>query len=370
MPTPDEQDRTPPHGDALLPRVTFTERDPLGLADGLEDLRPDPDYVCGASACDDPACRIHGPRLAPTPPEDWDHFVRNLCPARSPQGTLCTLGRRHVLEEDWDGYHFTASSERAERWRGDHPAETHEPFFAPPGLVPLAFGGDGQVDGDATYDPSRLDVSIEADPTVWTAPPGTPLPVPGDPLTDEWRELGILEPEDAAGAAFEQLRQWKAPTLNLDGLFTLEHDPRVEERLAELFDSLPPGLVTAIRETGRRMKVLEAVGEEAARAVDLHPNEGLELGPPVPPEARVIDEAFLRPAVCHHLGIPTADRARAQLEARHAAGVASWLDVLLEEVAEAAEAYHDTPEAFRAELVQVAGVAVNMILTLDKRMTP
>lgn len=71
--------------------------------------------------------------------------------------------------------------------------------------------------------------------------------------------------------------------------------------------------------------------------------------------------------------IPTADRARSKCQLR---GVRpdgdpdAWASILVEELCEAVEAgvlYHPSESAMRAELVQVAAVAVAWIEAIDRR---
>jgi hypothetical protein len=61
----------------------------------------------------------------------------------------------------------------------------------------------------------------------------------------------------------------------------------------------------------------------------------------------------------------SADAARAAYENSFRAGKGTWLDVLLEEIAEAFE--ETDPEKLRAELVQVAAVTVAWIEAIDRR---
>lgn len=67
-------------------------------------------------------------------------------------------------------------------------------------------------------------------------------------------------------------------------------------------------------------------------------------------------------------GIPTADRARHRCQLKARAGVVTWADILIEEVAEVVEAgvLHGE-QALRGELVQVAAVAVAWIECIDRR---
>ena len=72
--------------------------------------------------------------------------------------------------------------------------------------------------------------------------------------------------------------------------------------------------------------------------------------------------------VFRDLGIPTATRAREDCQARSAKGD-TWAHIIVEELAEAVEAatlHGDGPE-LRAEVVQVAAVAVAWLEALDRR---
>jgi hypothetical protein len=60
-----------------------------------------------------------------------------------------------------------------------------------------------------------------------------------------------------------------------------------------------------------------------------------------------------------------AEHAKAMTDAAAEAGVVTWRDILHEEVC---EAFAETdPEALRAELVQVAAVAVKWVEAIDRR---
>lgn len=69
---------------------------------------------------------------------------------------------------------------------------------------------------------------------------------------------------------------------------------------------------------------------------------------------------------CAFFGIPSADAARLFCETAFRAGTGSNAHILLEEVSEAIEAAHD-PVHLRAELVQVAAVAMKWIEQIDRR---
>jgi hypothetical protein len=60
-----------------------------------------------------------------------------------------------------------------------------------------------------------------------------------------------------------------------------------------------------------------------------------------------------------------ADFARLRCQERFAAGTGTWLDVLLEEVAEAAA--ESDPAALREELLQVGAVATAWVEAIDRR---
>lgn len=59
------------------------------------------------------------------------------------------------------------------------------------------------------------------------------------------------------------------------------------------------------------------------------------------------------------------DKAQRQCDERHSAGEGSWLDILLEEVYEAAA--EEDPAKLREELVQVAAVTVAWVEAIDRR---
>ncbi|GAA4586944.1 hypothetical protein GCM10023194_34500 [Planotetraspora phitsanulokensis] len=67
-------------------------------------------------------------------------------------------------------------------------------------------------------------------------------------------------------------------------------------------------------------------------------------------------------------GLPEADRARQAVEDAAARGLPTWRDILYEEVMEAFA--EDDPERLRAELIQVAAVAVKWVQALDQRVRP
>lgn len=69
---------------------------------------------------------------------------------------------------------------------------------------------------------------------------------------------------------------------------------------------------------------------------------------------------------CAFFGIPTAEAARLACEDASRRGIGSNAHILLEEVSEAIEAAHDAIH-LRAELVQVAAVAMKWIEQLDRR---
>lgn len=72
---------------------------------------------------------------------------------------------------------------------------------------------------------------------------------------------------------------------------------------------------------------------------------------------------------CAFFGIPTADAARLFCETAFRTGTGSNAHILLEEVSEAIEAAHN-PVHLRAELVQVAAVALKWIEQIDRRSSP
>lgn len=66
------------------------------------------------------------------------------------------------------------------------------------------------------------------------------------------------------------------------------------------------------------------------------------------------------------LPFPSSTRARLTVEQLAAAGELAWADILLEEVCEANEEDQD-PAALRAELIQVAAVAMRWVDAIDHR---
>lgn len=64
--------------------------------------------------------------------------------------------------------------------------------------------------------------------------------------------------------------------------------------------------------------------------------------------------------------IPSADRARRQVDQAAAAGGLTWADILLEEVCEANDEDQDVTK-LRAELIQVAAVAIRWVDAIDQR---
>lgn len=68
---------------------------------------------------------------------------------------------------------------------------------------------------------------------------------------------------------------------------------------------------------------------------------------------------------CAFFGLPTADAARLHCEDAFKRGTGSYAHVLVEEVSEAIEDAHD-PVKLRAELVQVAAVAVAWVEKIDR----
>ena len=65
--------------------------------------------------------------------------------------------------------------------------------------------------------------------------------------------------------------------------------------------------------------------------------------------------------------MPTEEDAKYNTDTRFARGDGTWADILVEELAEAIAAAFKSPEELRAELVQVAAVAVAWIEDLDSR---
>ena len=81
-----------------------------------------------------------------------------------------------------------------------------------------------------------------------------------------------------------------------------------------------------------------------------------------------------RPVVSHQrlaegVEIPTADRAKFITETAARQGRLHWSAILVEEVAEAVDAIGHDAE-LRAELIQVAAVALAWVEAIDRRQTP
>jgi hypothetical protein len=71
--------------------------------------------------------------------------------------------------------------------------------------------------------------------------------------------------------------------------------------------------------------------------------------------------------MCDEFEVPTADRARWLCDLRHRRGDGSWTDILLEELCEFIEAATvKGPAEARAELVQLAAVAVAAVEAIDR----
>lgn len=106
---------------------------------------------------------------------------------------------------------------------------------------------------------------------------------------------------------------------------------------------------------------LQDVGDERQRQTEKwgeqnHPDgTGAELRP------------FMHTSVNLDLrtGREVADILRASCDGKHQAGIGTWLDILLEEVGEASA--ESNPVRLRAELVQVAAVAVAWVEAIDRR---
>lgn len=114
--------------------------------------------------------------------------------------------------------------------------------------------------------------------------------------------------------------------------------------------------------------VLEDIRDERQRQEAKFPDQHL-------PDI-VVPDAILEMAVgveradkaAHWHGIPTEARAKDVCEVQFRAGLGSWLDVLVEEVAEVVRPAIDGDLVkLRAELVQVAAVAVRQIEDIDRR---
>lgn len=65
----------------------------------------------------------------------------------------------------------------------------------------------------------------------------------------------------------------------------------------------------------------------------------------------------------YYYGLPSETEAKQRTDSRSDAGAVTWVDILLEELCEAVDA--ESPGRMRAELVQVAAMAVAMIEHID-----
>lgn len=70
-----------------------------------------------------------------------------------------------------------------------------------------------------------------------------------------------------------------------------------------------------------------------------------------------------KPGITFYYGLPSETEAKQRTDSRSDAGVVTWVDILVEELCEAVDA--ESPERMRAELVQVAAMAVAMIEHID-----
>lgn len=114
-------------------------------------------------------------------------------------------------------------------------------------------------------------------------------------------------------------------------------------------------------------KALHDIRAERQRQEAKFPNQRLP-DIVVPEKIRVMTGTARasRAAVLH--GIPSEDVAKAAYEQQVRENRASWLDVLIEEVAETVRPAVDGDlEKLREELVQVAAVAVRQIEDIDRR---
>lgn len=114
-------------------------------------------------------------------------------------------------------------------------------------------------------------------------------------------------------------------------------------------------------------KALEDIRAERQRQEAKFPDQHLpDIVLPDHVRLMVGAERADRAAELHNL--PTEGEAKAAYELQVHEGCASWLDVLIEEVAETVQPAVDGDlEKLRAELVQVAAVAVRQIEDIDRR---
>lgn len=73
------------------------------------------------------------------------------------------------------------------------------------------------------------------------------------------------------------------------------------------------------------------------------------------------------PRMTEFYDLPTVDMAKERCDRRHKNGIGTWVDILIEEVCEAVDAFAQaSPAEARVELVQVAAVAVAIVEAIDR----
>lgn len=107
-------------------------------------------------------------------------------------------------------------------------------------------------------------------------------------------------------------------------------------------------------------RLYAALADVAAERTRQHARWGEQNHPLVPPASELV--------VCSRLGIISADESKIACDLAHRSGRGTYAHILVEEVAEAVEAcaiHGETSDEARAELVQVAAVAVQMVERID-----
>lgn len=122
-----------------------------------------------------------------------------------------------------------------------------------------------------------------------------------------------------------------------------------------------------------RTRITRAVADVVAERLRQEVKWGEQNHPMVPPdiesEARAHDAApeFF---ACHVLGIDDAKAARDECNREHRAGRGTYTHILIEEVSEFIEAcvkHGENSDEARAEMVQVAAVALAMLEAIDRK---
>lgn len=143
-------------------------------------------------------------------------------------------------------------------------------------------------------------------------------------------------------AIAQALSEWRAAVP--ESGYRQEIDQQLHDRAREILARPPP------------ISVLAEVSAERKRQ---DARWGVQNHPDLPPDVQ-----FNHP--CGYFELPLADMARAECELAFKQCRGSYAHIFVEEVCEAIEAGRD-PASLRAELVQVAAVAVAWIECIDRR---